>query len=100
MWRVSLLFVGGCSFAFMSTPSPVMQPTCNAGYEAPIVDTVIGGAAFGLSSVIAGAFALETVDERVVAPLFLLVPMALGYGSSAVYGYLSRSRCEHARNAR
>lgn len=100
MWRVSLLFVGACSFAFMSAPSAVPPPDCDARYEAPVTDTVIAGAALGLTAAIA-AFSLGVQGGSNLAPLLLpLVPMTVLYGSSAAYGYVSRSRCEDARGPR
>lgn len=100
MWRASLLFVGACSFAFMSSPKPGMEPDCNAGFDAPVTDTVVAGVALGLSAAIA-AFSVSVQGGSNLAPLLVpLVPMTLVYGSSAAYGYVSRSRCEHARETR
>jgi hypothetical protein len=98
MWRVSLVFVGACSFAFVPPPSTVGTRACNDGFEAPVTDTVIGGAALVLASVVAISTALHPEGSYPAnATLFVTVPAALLFGSSATYGYLARGHCEHMR---
>lgn len=98
MWRVSLLFVGACSFAFMPPPQAITS-VCNTGYQAPVTDTIVGAAALA-TAIGVGALA-QTSDfgqEAKVGYWFVLVPTAVVFSSSAVYGYLSRHRCEHVRD--
>jgi len=98
MWRVSLVFVGACSFAFMPPPTPAIGRACSDGYEAPVTDTVIGGAALVLASTVAMSTALHPEGSfPMSATLYVTVPTALLFSSSAVYGYLSRRTCEHAK---
>ncbi|MEP6864353.1 MAG: hypothetical protein ABJE66_27275 [Deltaproteobacteria bacterium] len=98
MWRVCLVFVGACSFAFMPPPSTVATRACNDGFEAPVTDTIIGGAALASS---AGIGALQIARQDGAYPIYgyliELVPLAVLFSSSAVYGYLSRQRCDHMR---
>jgi hypothetical protein len=100
MWRAGLLFVGACSFAFMSSPKPVMETDCNASYDAPVTDTVVAGAALVLSSAIAAVSVTEQGGATLAPLLIPLVPMTLLYGTSATYGYLSRQRCERVKSDR
>jgi hypothetical protein len=98
VWRVSLLFVGACSFAFMPPPSSVGGRACSNGFEAPVTDTVIGGAALVLASTVAIATALHPEGSYPAnATLYVTVPAALLFSSSAVYGYLSRHHCEQVK---
>jgi hypothetical protein len=101
VWRVNLLFFGACSFAFMQTPTPVLTHACNDGFEAPITDSVIGAAALVLASTVAMSAALHPEGSYpAIGTLYLTVPTAVLFGSSAVYGYLSRSRCEQVKQER
>ncbi len=99
MWRVSLLFFGACSFAFMPPPSAV-TPACDDSYQAPMPDTIIGGALVA-TAVAVGAFAKPDSNgpETKAAYWLGLVPLALVVSGSAVYGYMSRSRCARVRAA-
>ena len=98
MWRVSLVFVGACSFAFMPPPTPAIGRACSDGYEAPVTDTVIGGAALVLASTVGMSTALHPEGSYpLYTTLYLTVPMALLFSSSAVYGYLSRRHCERIK---
>lgn len=98
MWRVSLLFVGACSFAVMPPPHAITS-VCNTGYQAPLTDTIVGAAALA-TAIGVGAFA-KTSDfgaETKVGYWLVLVPTTVLFSSSAAYGYLSRHRCEHVRD--
>lgn len=98
MWRVSLCFVAACSFAVMPPPQAI-TPVCNTGYQAPVTDTIIGAPALATAAGL-GALARGS-DFGQAAKLgywLVLVPAAVLFSSSAVYGYLSRHRCEHVRD--
>ena len=83
----------------MPPPTPVITHACNDGFEAPVTDTVIGGAALVLASTVAMSAALHPEGSYpALATLYLTVPAAVLFGGSAAYGYLSRRRCEHVKD--
>jgi hypothetical protein len=102
MWRVSVLFFGACSFTYMLPPVSTMTSRCDESYQAPVTDTIVGAATLSAAIALSGAaIDKETYRDGKLAYWLGLVPTALLFSSSAVYGYLSRDHCEHvhARNA-
>jgi len=98
MWRVSLLFLGACSFAVMPPPHAITS-VCNTGYQAPLTDTIVGATVLATTLGLGVLAKSHDFGEEAKAGYWLvLVPTAVLFSSSAAYGYLSRHRCEHLRD--
>jgi len=69
-----------------------MPPTCYDGFEAPVTDTVIGGSSLALATTT--IIHPDGVFPYTGAMLYALIPVAVVFSSSAVYGYLTRRHCE------
>jgi hypothetical protein len=82
----------GCSFASVYGPAPSIKPridvSCTDERYAPALD--VGAAAGAVVESVAAS------DKTVRAAAFVAI---LGYGASAMYGYMTTHECTEAKNA-
>jgi hypothetical protein len=101
MRRAALLLAAcatACSPILMtkapSEPQPLRWPDCTEHPLFPIADS-------GITALAAGGtvFVLTSDDDLAPVGLIAYIPMLLGFGASAIYGFQQRERCVRAREA-
>ena len=98
---VVLVTLSGCSFFTMHSPHGPGPPECNDGYEFPMIDVIAAVAAPFIVWEIArpsnpqdpGAADIDAA----LATFFIGAPIAGAVGTSAIYGFIKRDRCERGK---
>jgi hypothetical protein len=100
---VVLLMVGGCSFATMRSPHGPGQPECEDGYVYPVIDVVAAIAApfvvYQLAKQSNTTQSGEVQDDLgpALATFFIGMPIMGVIGTSAIFGFIKRDRCERMK---
>lgn len=88
----------GCSYALVRRagpdPEPRVWPHCTEHKVFPLIDTAYAALAVAMTVALA-----NDKDEFAGLGLIVSVPMALGFGSSAWYGWSGTAHCSAVREA-
>jgi hypothetical protein len=99
---VFVVLLGGCSFVTMHSPSGPGPPVCESGYVYPAVDTLLAIASpFLLYSALYSSSTSTTAEgkqfDAALGTFLLAIPVVGVEGTSAIYGFIKRDRCERAK---
>ena len=102
MWLSVVVATAACSPIFVNKPPrrpipPGYPLTCTKSRAAPWVDTAIGGFSL-IGTVAVAAEPCDKADFGCIGKLSLLlfVPLAVGYGISAIWGHSTVGDCQDA----
>ena len=96
-----LVALTGCSFLTMRSPHGT-PPECTESRTAPVLDTIVTGAL----PIVAYAIISANTDDSINPPpgfvkgigaFIISLPVMLGTGASAMYGFVRAQRCERAK---